>query len=64
METRRLSPIDGLMPDPSNLPTGCKFHDRCPKCMEICKSAQPAVYENGSHTIACHLFAEKKEVEA
>ena len=64
VETRRLSPIDGLMPDPSNLPTGCKFHDRCPKCMEICKTAQPTVYENGSHTIACHLFAEKKEVEA
>ena len=29
-ETRRLKPIDGLMPDPSHLPEGCKFHPRCP----------------------------------
>ena len=28
VETKRLSPIDGLMPDPSALPTGCYFHER------------------------------------
>lgn len=37
LETRRLSPIDGLMPDPSELPSGCYFHERCPHCMDICK---------------------------
>ena len=33
---RRLRPIKGLMPDPSNLPEGCKFCPRCPYAEEIC----------------------------
>lgn len=59
--TRRLSPIDGLMPDPMDLPRGCVFHPRCPKCMEICKTQVPqTVTLGGEHQIKCHLF---KEVE-
>lgn len=52
----RLSPIEGLMPDPTNLPEGCKFHPRCPKCMEICKKNKPGNYVKGTHIINCHLF--------
>jgi len=55
-ESRRLTPIEGLMPDPTNLPSGCKFHPRCPKCMERCKTQQPAVAVDGTHRIQCHLF--------
>ena len=55
-KTRRLQPIDGLMPDPANLPSGCKFHERCPHCMERCKTEQPQNYSQGSHTVQCHLF--------
>jgi len=62
-ETRRLSPIDGLMPDPSNLPDGCKFHDRCPKCMEKCKSEMPPIYVNGTHKIQCHLYSDASKYE-
>lgn len=58
-ETRRLSPIEGLMPDPTNLPQGCKFHPRCKHCMEKCKTRQPALYINGDHVIYCHLYAEE-----
>lgn len=58
LETERLSPIPGLMPDPANLPTGCYFHDRCPNCTEICKQQHPGVYTDGSHSIACHLFTQ------
>lgn len=36
VESRRLQPIDGLMPEPTNLPQGCMFHPRCPHCMERC----------------------------
>ena len=53
----RLKPIDGLMPDPSALPTGCKFHPRCSRGMEICKREKPPRFVEGTHTICCHLFA-------
>ncbi|SKC78999.1 ABC transporter ATP-binding protein [Maledivibacter halophilus] len=55
-ETARLSPIEGLMPDPTDLPTGCKFHPRCPKCMEKCKTEKPKDIVNGTHIIKCHLY--------
>jgi len=38
VESRRLQPIDGLMPEPTNLPAGCKFNPRCPHCTEQCKA--------------------------
>ena len=53
----RLNPIEGLMPDPTNLPTGCKFHPRCPKCMELCKTDPPKIYEKEGHEIQCHFYA-------
>lgn len=56
-KTRRLHPIDGLMPDPTDLPTGCKFHTRCPHCTEICETCIPEVYEEDGHQIRCHLFS-------
>ena len=58
-ESERLQPIEGLMPDPTALPSGCKFHPRCPHCKEICKSQQPPAVSRGTHTVACHLFAEQ-----
>jgi len=56
VESHRLHPIDGLMPDPTKLPHGCKFHPRCPRCMEICKTMQPPEYVDGTHMVHCHLF--------
>lgn len=55
-ETDRLSPIRGLMPDPTNLPKGCKFHPRCPKCMNKCKTEEPPVIDKNGHKIKCHLY--------
>lgn len=67
---RRLHPIEGLMPDPTDLPKGCSFSPRCPKCMDICKEVNPCSFEDGKHRIKCHLFdgfegftAADKEVE-
>lgn len=56
-ETERLKPIPGLMPDPTNLPSGCKFHPRCPRVMEVCRTVPPEDNLLGTHTIKCHLFA-------
>ncbi|MBQ6510015.1 MAG: ABC transporter ATP-binding protein [Flexilinea sp.] len=60
-ETPRLKPIDGLMPDPSHLPEGCKFHPRCPYCSELCKSGKVPERIIGGHRITCHMFSERKE---
>ncbi len=39
----KLDVIPGTPPDPSNLPTGCRFHPRCSRCMEICKSLPKSI---------------------
>lgn len=57
-EEDRLHPIDGMMPDPTDLPKGCAFSPRCPRCMEKCGEAHPEQYGSGSHKIRCHLFDE------
>ncbi len=59
-DAERLTPIEGLMPDPTELPEGCKFHPRCPKCMEKCKTEKPKDFIKGTHSIKCHLFAEEE----
>ena len=54
---RRLKPIKGLMADPTNLPTGCKFSERCPHATEKCKSEPPKEYEvENGHMVKCHLM--------
>ena len=55
-KARRLKPILGLMPDPTNLPKGCEFAPRCEKCMEICRTEKPKIFGEGSHKLYCHLF--------
>ncbi len=52
----RLNPIDGLMPDPSNLPSGCKFHPRCKYATDRCKTEEPHAVLSGTHMIACHHY--------
>ncbi|MDF2537585.1 MAG: oligopeptide/dipeptide transporter, ATPase subunit [Herbinix sp.] len=49
--------LEGDIPSPANPPAGCKFHTRCPQCMEICKTQAPVFKDYGnSHKVACHLF--------
>ena len=49
--------LEGSIPSALNPPSGCKFHTRCPKCMEICKQKVPekTVLEEG-HEVYCHLY--------
>lgn len=58
-KTYRLNPIEGLMPDPAIVPPGCRFADRCPKCMEVCEKISPENFIKNTHQIKCHLFTEK-----
>lgn len=52
-----LDVIPGTPPDPSNLPTGCRFHPRCSKCMEVCKTKTPKSIEvEKGHFVSCFLY--------
>ena len=53
-DTDRLQPIQGLMPDPINLPGGCPFHPRCPYAKEVCGRENPAPHElTPGHLVRC-----------
>ncbi len=53
---RRLKPIKGLMPDPTIVPTGCRFADRCPKAAEVCMQSNPEEIEvEAGHFVKCFL---------
>lgn len=63
VDEKRLIPIQGQMPDPSNLPEGCKFHPRCPYCTEKCMTEKPSYTDVGNgHLILCHRIGGKDNV--
>ena len=54
---RRLSPIEGLMPDPANLPAGCAFSPRCKHATERCRTEKPELIDCGNqHSVRCFLL--------
>lgn len=63
--TRRLQPIHGLMPDPTELPEGCCFMPRCPYATEECRTTKPELKEVApGHTCRCfHSDLLKKDSE-
>ena len=53
-EETRLKPIKGMMPDPSNLPSGCCFHPRCPYADQECRNDRPKLLDaGGGHLVRC-----------
>lgn len=69
MNAERLSPIPGLMPDPTDLPAGCSFGPRCPHYDPArCGSTDPVgsagtpteipIARKGQHQIRCVLYAD------
>lgn len=54
VDERRLHPIEGLMPDPMALPSGCCFCDRCSFAMEKCRTEKPQMKTfAGEHAARC-----------
>ena len=61
----RLHPINGLMPDPTNLPKGCPFCPRCQYASERCQLERPrSQILEGEHTVRCFLAGRQFEEEA
>ena len=53
-KVRRLSPIEGLPPDPTDLPQGCYFAPRCPHATDSCRAKHPTLQHlGGSHYCLC-----------
>ncbi|WP_226682952.1 ABC transporter ATP-binding protein [Sutcliffiella horikoshii] len=58
-EKRKRMILKGETPNPSNVPSGCRFHTRCPFAEEKCKAEEPPLVEySENHFAACH-FAEE-----
>jgi len=49
--------LTGEIPSPINVPSGCRFHTRCPYVMDICSKKEPESIDVGNeHYVACHLY--------
>ena len=59
IDSRQSESIPGIAPSPSAWPTGCRFHPRCPRAMDICAVEAPALREvQPGRLAACHLHNE------
>jgi len=52
---RQAAPLAGDLPSPQDVPTGCRFHPRCPFATELCRTTEPPrrTLDDG-HDVACH----------
>jgi oligopeptide/dipeptide ABC transporter ATP-binding protein len=48
--------VAGEIPSPLQLPSGCRFHPRCPAAMPICSQVEPKLQLHDTHHVACHLY--------
>jgi len=56
IQTQDIVPPAGEVPSLVNLPSGCRFHPRCPHAMEICKQQEPPLKRIGEVDAACWLY--------
>lgn len=54
-KTGKKTILKGELPSPENLPSGCKFHTRCPRVMDKCKNCIPEE-KGSSHKVKCFLY--------
>ena len=49
-------PLMGEVPSPIHLPSGCRFHPRCPRMTSKCRESEPGVKSDGDRKVACFLY--------
>ena len=47
--------LGDIMPDPANIPPGCRFHPRCPACFAPCAATAPHITSLEDGLVECHL---------
>jgi len=53
---KRFQVIKGMVPNPLDLPPGCRFHPRCPYAKSICREEEPELLDIGdNHFLSCYL---------
>jgi oligopeptide/dipeptide ABC transporter ATP-binding protein len=52
----KLYVIEGVVPNPFNMPSGCRFHPRCPEASEICKTKEPELLHIDGQQVRCWKY--------
>lgn len=56
----RMVGIEGSVPHPAHLPTGCRFHPRCPLASDLCRQQEPVMESvQEGHTVRCHYWKQQ-----
>lgn len=49
--------LGAVFPNPIDPPSGCAFHPRCPRAIDVCRSSAPTLDTDDGHLTECHLYA-------
>ncbi|MCM3636671.1 ABC transporter ATP-binding protein [Sporosarcina luteola] len=65
VELERLESISGNVPNPKEMPTGCRFAPRCPAAIDLCRNVMPdLLIDNEGNDVRCWIYSETWEGEA
>ncbi len=63
-KTRDRIVLKGDVPSPINPPSGCRFHPRCPRAMDVCSKKPPVQLDLDGHLVRCHAVAKDLGIES
>lgn len=52
---RQYHSIPGSVPDLTDIPSGCRFHPRCPRVQDVCREEEPELVEKGGRAVRCYF---------
>ncbi|WP_417771091.1 ABC transporter ATP-binding protein [Stappia sp.] len=53
--------LGAAYPNPIDPPSGCHFHPRCAKVMDMCRTTAPHLLDEGARKVECHLYTQSRE---
>ncbi len=57
----KLYVIEGTVPNPFDMPKGCRFHPRCPEAKDICVNREPELISSNNHQVSCWKYSDQWE---